>query len=177
MIGFNEKIEEDNFKSTMSGLMKMVFFAGGCLSHKTAVAAGALSQYLRYMIDPGSEIYRNEVVIDGVNLLMEPVSQVGHKNQGQRVHQEAIAKANNLLEMENDNNADADNENDYKEDDLGENQEEEDDYANEKDGDDEELDAGPRDGQRDRVRGIRDDYLDEGGDEDEEDEGERTTRE
>ncbi|GFR83322.1 UPF0764 protein C16orf89-like protein [Elysia marginata] len=28
--------------------------AGGCLSHKTGVAAGALVMYLRYMIDPGN---------------------------------------------------------------------------------------------------------------------------
>lgn len=28
-------------------------FVGGCLSHKTAVAAGALVMYLRYLIDPG----------------------------------------------------------------------------------------------------------------------------
>ena len=42
-----------------------------CLSHKTAVAAGAISQYLRFMIDPGPDDYRRSVSLTGYNLLLE----------------------------------------------------------------------------------------------------------
>lgn len=44
--------------------------ADGCLSHKTAVAIAALSQYMRFMMDPGDAVYRSRVSLSGVNQLM-----------------------------------------------------------------------------------------------------------
>ena len=44
----------------------------GCLAHKTAVAAAALSQYLRYMLLPGSPEYQRHTRITGVNYLLNP---------------------------------------------------------------------------------------------------------
>ena len=46
----------------------------GCLSHKTAVAAGALSQFLRYMLVPGSPFYQRHTRLTGVNYLLNPQS-------------------------------------------------------------------------------------------------------
>ena len=44
----------------------------GCLSHKTAVALGALTQFLRFMMDPGTEDYQQSVHMAGTNHLLSP---------------------------------------------------------------------------------------------------------
>ena len=41
----------------------------GCLSHKTAVAAGALSQYIKFFLNPGPREYRDQVSVTGRNYL------------------------------------------------------------------------------------------------------------
>jgi hypothetical protein len=46
-------------------------FTDGCLSHKTAVALGALSQYLYFALDPGDLRYQQQVQLHGVNYLMK----------------------------------------------------------------------------------------------------------
>ncbi len=57
-------------------------FSDGCLSHKIAVAAGALSQYLRFMVDPGSPTYQTKVSLKGTNFLYSgPI--VGLRGRGQ----------------------------------------------------------------------------------------------
>ena len=55
------------------------FISVGCLSHKTAVAAGALSQYLRFLVDPGPQEYRRVVRVDGPNHMLHSVG--GHPHQ------------------------------------------------------------------------------------------------
>lgn len=47
-------------------------FSDNCLSHKTAVAAGALSQYLRFLVNPGSPSYKSQVSLDGTNIILNP---------------------------------------------------------------------------------------------------------
>ena len=42
------------------------------MAHKTAVAAAALSQYLRYMLLPGPPDYQRHTHITGVNYLLNP---------------------------------------------------------------------------------------------------------
>jgi len=44
----------------------------GCLAHKTAVAAGALSQYLRYVLSPGSLDYQRHTRLTGNNYIANP---------------------------------------------------------------------------------------------------------
>lgn len=45
----------------------------GCLSHRTAVGAAALGQYLKYIIEPGDENYQSNVNIHGTNYLLYEV--------------------------------------------------------------------------------------------------------
>ena len=75
----------------------------GCLSHKTAVAAGALSQYLRFMVNPGPEQYRQFVRVDGINYMLHYVGghehQFGHNQPDAQVlkAQQSMVGANGVL--------------------------------------------------------------------------------
>ena len=57
-------------------IINIYLFTDGCLAHKTAVAAGALSQYLRFAINPGSFEYSREVNLHGNNYMMLPFEQL-----------------------------------------------------------------------------------------------------
>ena len=53
-----------------------MYFVDGCLSHKTAVAAACLSQFLRFLIIPGSAEYQQYTSMFGVNQLTRKDSHV-----------------------------------------------------------------------------------------------------
>lgn len=53
-----------------SSLISCFYISDGCSSHLTAVAAAALSQYLKFLVNPGSSQYQANVHIKGVNYLL-----------------------------------------------------------------------------------------------------------
>ena len=56
-----------------------------CLSHKTAVAAGALSQYLRFLVNPGTPEFMSHYRMDGPNVILNPAAILPPANSKQGI--------------------------------------------------------------------------------------------
>ena len=81
-------------------------FADECLSHKTAVAAGALSQYLRFLVDPGPDHYKRSVSLSGPNYMLQAKNMDNNRKNHVIMHAQGPAlkdDINNLRDLEKNN--------------------------------------------------------------------------
>ena len=74
-----------------------LYFADGCLSHRTAVAAACLSQFLRFLVNPGSPDYQQYAHIDGPNHLLAKPILIGKGQTGEEDMEDEEEEARDML--------------------------------------------------------------------------------